>query len=168
VSSRPFLPTDCPVCATSLEVTRLRCPACETGIDGRFSLGALGALGREQLAFVEAFVLCRGKIKDVEAQLGISYPTVVARLDEVVARMAGAVRKSAPRPERERDEPARDRDRERARVLEDVAARRLDAREGAARLRKLAARATEATVATATATAPVDEGEDEEPRGGHA
>jgi hypothetical protein len=35
------------------------------------------------------FLSCRGKIKDVEQALGISYPTVVSRLDDLVAAISG-------------------------------------------------------------------------------
>jgi len=45
------------------------------------------ALTPEQIQFVEVFLKNKGKIKDVEAELEISYPTVVARLNEVVRAM---------------------------------------------------------------------------------
>ncbi len=53
-------------------------------------MGRLGRLSREQLAFVEVFLECRGKIKDVEARLGISYPTVVSRLEQVVQALGSS------------------------------------------------------------------------------
>jgi hypothetical protein len=68
-------------------IERMRCEACSTAVEGRFELEWPAQLSREQLAFVKVFVGCRGKIKDVEQALGISYPTVVSRLDEVVARL---------------------------------------------------------------------------------
>jgi hypothetical protein len=77
----------CPVCSNALSVTRLQCGHCGTGIDGSFGLGRLQALTPEQVQFVETFMKCRGKIKDVEEELGVSYPTVVARLNEVVEAM---------------------------------------------------------------------------------
>jgi hypothetical protein len=36
------------------------------------------------LGFLEAFLRARGVIKDVEEALGISYPTVRSRLDELL------------------------------------------------------------------------------------
>lgn len=81
------LPGRCPVCANALTVTRLQCGHCGTGIDGAFGLGRLQTLTAEQVQFVETFMKCKGKIKDVEGELGISYPTVVARLNEVVRAM---------------------------------------------------------------------------------
>ena len=81
------MPGVCPICANQLHVTRLQCGHCGTGMDGVFGLGRLQALTSEQVQFVEAFIKNRGKIKDVETELGISYPTVVARLNEVVRAM---------------------------------------------------------------------------------
>lgn len=57
----------------------------------------LALLGAEQQQFVEAFLLARGSIKEVERALGISYPTVRKRLDEVAEALghpAAARRKS--------------------------------------------------------------------------
>lgn len=81
------LPGKCPVCANTMTVTRLQCGTCGTGIDGAFGLGRLQSLTPEQVRFVEVFMKCKGKIKDVEDELNISYPTVVARLNEVVKTM---------------------------------------------------------------------------------
>ncbi len=91
-------PTTCPVCALPLHATRLACAGCETAIEGRFTLDWLGRLSREQLAFVRVFLECRGKIKDVEGRLGVSYPTVIARLDEVVQSLGSPVVAAPARP----------------------------------------------------------------------
>jgi hypothetical protein len=81
------MPGKCPVCSSTMAVTRLQCGQCGTGVDGMFAIGRLQALTPEQVQFVETFIKAKGKIKDVEAELGISYPTVVARLNEVVSAM---------------------------------------------------------------------------------
>lgn len=81
------MPGRCPVCSNALTVTRLQCGQCGTGIDGVFGLSRLQALTGEQVRFVEAFIKCKGKIKDVEEELGISYPTVVGRLNDIVRAM---------------------------------------------------------------------------------
>lgn len=88
------LPGRCPICNSALTVTRLQCGNCGTGIDGAFQLGRLQALTAEQVRFVETFIKNRGKIKDVEDELGISYPTVVARLNDVVRAMGYDVNES--------------------------------------------------------------------------
>ena len=74
----------CPVCGEALEVVRLQCPSCQTSIEGRFTLDRFARLNAEQMAFLEAFLRARGVIKDVEEALGISYPTVRGRLDELL------------------------------------------------------------------------------------
>src|SRR4051812_6464170 len=79
------VPSQCPVCSRALYVEKVRCGACGSAVEGRFLLDWPSRLSREQLGFVKVFVTCAGKIKDVEEALGISYPTVVSRLDEVIA-----------------------------------------------------------------------------------
>lgn len=37
--------------------------------------------------FVETFIRCRGNIKEVEKELGISYPTVRSRLEAVIQNL---------------------------------------------------------------------------------
>ena len=86
------MPSQCPVCGDALRVARLECDGCSTAIEGDFDNGRLGRLTREQIAFVEVFVECRGKIKDVEERLGLSYPTVVARLEAVVDALGAPLR----------------------------------------------------------------------------
>jgi hypothetical protein len=65
-------------------VTRLVCRNCGTGLEGRFAMGRLFQLTSEQLHFVEIFIRCEGKINRVQDELGLSYPTVRSRLDEVI------------------------------------------------------------------------------------
>ena len=89
VPSIPAAPGSCPICGTELLVTRLDCPSCETRIEGRFAQNRFSRLPVEHLAFLEVFVRNRGVIKDVEAELGISYPTVRARLDDLLRALYG-------------------------------------------------------------------------------
>lgn len=74
----------CPVCGDTLEATVLYCHACDTEIHGHFSLGRFGQLSPDQLRFAETFIRCEGKITRVEQELGISYPTVRNRLNELI------------------------------------------------------------------------------------
>ena len=93
------LPTVCPFCSGELYVTHIYCRECDTNIEGRFIAGVFAQLKPEQIAFienfvtrlepeqlgfVETFVLCEGKIKSMEAELGLSYPTIRNRLNEVI------------------------------------------------------------------------------------
>ncbi len=81
------VPGKCPVCGEPLTITRLHCDHCDVTIEGRFTMGRLAMLTPEQLEFVEMFVRCEGKLKHVGDELGVSYPTVRSRLDEVIQAM---------------------------------------------------------------------------------
>src|SRR5690554_5865318 len=74
----------CPVCGEELEVTRLSCSNCYTSIEGNFSLCKFCKLSNEQKNFLEAFIRNRGNIKEIEKDLGISYPTVRNKLEDVI------------------------------------------------------------------------------------
>jgi hypothetical protein len=74
----------CPVCEGELQVTRLNCTTCGTSIDGHFSVGRFGRLNREQLALLESFLRARGNLREIERELGISYPTVRNRVEALV------------------------------------------------------------------------------------
>jgi len=95
-------PSKCPICGETLLVTRLICPACDTGIQGRFQFSRIEQLNPDQLAFVELFVRCEGKLNWVAQELKISYPTVRARLDEAIRGMGYEVRDAPPAEERQR------------------------------------------------------------------
>lgn len=82
--SEPAVIGKCPICAAQLHVARLECTSCGTRLEGSFSLGRFHALSAEQLEFLEVFIRARGNFKDVERELGLSYPTVRARLDAVI------------------------------------------------------------------------------------
>jgi hypothetical protein len=74
----------CPVCAGELEISRLHCSSCGTTIEGEFGVGRFGRLSREQMALLESFLRSRGNLKEMERALGISYPTVRARVEALV------------------------------------------------------------------------------------
>jgi hypothetical protein len=74
----------CPVCAGELAVTRLHCRQCGTTLEGEFSVGRFGRLTKEQLTLLESFLRSRGNLRDMERELGISYPTVRGRVEALV------------------------------------------------------------------------------------
>ncbi len=79
-------PTACPTCQSPLYVNRYECPNCGTAFTGNFyaPAGTLEILSSSQQEFVLAFIRCEGKINRMEVELGISYPTIRSRLDEIV------------------------------------------------------------------------------------
>jgi hypothetical protein len=84
----PLITRD-PVSGEELIVTRLECPESGIVIEGRFSLGWIGRLTREQLDFVELMVKYRGNIQKLAAEMDVAYNTARSRLDEIVTALGG-------------------------------------------------------------------------------
>ncbi len=83
----PRLVVRCPSCEGDLVATRLSCRSCGTSLDGQFDIPPLLQLSPDDLAFVTAFVRSSGSLKAMAQLLGISYPTVRHRLDEILERL---------------------------------------------------------------------------------
>lgn len=79
--------TQCPVCNSKLTVTKLTCKKCNTVIENDFELSKFSYLTMDQLNFAEVFIKCRGNIKDVERELGISYPTVRSKIEDLIVSL---------------------------------------------------------------------------------
>ncbi|MBV9280878.1 MAG: DUF2089 domain-containing protein [Chloroflexi bacterium] len=126
-------PTHCPVCHANLVISRLHCPSCGTEVTGSFSLARLASLQEPYASLIELFLRVRGNMKEMERELGLSYPTVRARLEEAL------VAAGFSRDDRQADEdlPAR-----RAQILDELERGEISALEAAARLRELKTRRT--------------------------
>lgn len=95
---------DCPTCGDLMHVSRLECDTCGTSMEGNFFLHSMNRLPPASLAFLESFIKNKGVIKDIEVDLGISYPTVKSRLDEVVNQLGYTGQSGRLRPSQEREE----------------------------------------------------------------
>ncbi|MGN6371053.1 MAG: DUF2089 family protein [Phycisphaerae bacterium] len=85
----------CPACGGGLVPVELKCGACQLTVAGEFVTNEFAALGEEELHFLRIFVHCEGRIREMEAALGVSYPTIknrMARLKEVLSGAAGGRR----------------------------------------------------------------------------
>lgn len=120
-------PSQCPVCSHELVISRLTCNHCHTTLEGNFAPCKFCKLPPEQMDFIEVFIKCRGNIKDVEKELGISYPTVRNRLDGIIQALGYRV---------ERNEEADGKDR-RQEILAALEKGELTSQEAAKQLRKL-------------------------------
>ena len=136
----------CPICGGELAVTRLHCRSCATTLEGDFNVGRFARLSREQFALLESFLRSKGNLKEMERELGISYPTVRARV-EALLRALGladdtaiddeAGEPNAVDPGGNIDSPAVDMAGARRAVLERLARHEIDAAAAAAELRTL-------------------------------
>jgi hypothetical protein len=138
----------CPVCTSELAVTRLRCGECGTTIEGEFSVGRFGRLTREQTQVLESFLRSRGNLRDMERELGISYPTVRNRVEQLVqalgvgprdqAEAEGAAATAAETPEADAEaQTPNEITAARQAVLERLARHELTAEEAADAIRSL-------------------------------
>ncbi len=85
--ARKGLVSRCPVCDSGMTVSELTCESCGTSVRGRFPVPDLCRLPDDLYQFLVVFIKNRGVIRDVEKELGISYPTVRSRLDMVLAAL---------------------------------------------------------------------------------
>jgi hypothetical protein len=92
----PLITRD-PATGGELIVTRLEGVDSGVVIEGRFDLGWIGLLTREQLDFVGLLLRYRTNLQKLADELGIAYNTVRSRLDEVVEAL-GAPAETPSRP----------------------------------------------------------------------
>jgi hypothetical protein len=134
----------CPICSGELAVTRLHCRECGTTLEGDFNVGRFARLSREQFALLESFLRSKGNLKEMERELGISYPTVRARVDALLRALGlGDDEAAVDEPETADETPtaiagaAVDAAAARRAVLERLARREIDPATAASELRAL-------------------------------
>ena len=110
----------CPVCGGRMQIVELRCVECGLSVRGNFPLpDYLGELTEEQWEFIRLFIKNRGNIKEMEKELGVSYPTIKSRLNEVRRALGFA-----------------DDDADKEEILDDLEAGRISVDEAVKRLKK--------------------------------
>jgi len=93
----------CPACKGPLSPRVLHCRPCDLRVEGDFRTNEFASLDPELLHVLRIFVVCEGRIKDMEKALGVSYPTVKAH----IARLKQALGHNAePEPEAPSDQAA--------------------------------------------------------------
>jgi hypothetical protein len=117
------MPTHAPVTGEPLEVTRLEAPKSGIVVEGRFTPNEFALLPAEHLDFLRLFVKVRGNLKEVERILGVSYPTVRLRFENMLKALGYEV--------------AEDEEDERSRVLGQLERGEISASDAAAKLRSL-------------------------------
>jgi len=140
-TNEDYMPHDvistCPVCSQELAVTRLHCRSCGTTLEGDFSVGRFGRLSRDQLTLLESFLRSRGNLREMERELGISYPTVRSRVEALVRALGFGARGDDDAVDEGPLAAAQSAvDRRRA-VLEQLARHEIGAEEAAAAIRAL-------------------------------
>ena len=118
----------CPACGGALVITEIQCSNCHLKMQGEFKPGLFSTLSDDQLTFVRAFLRVRGNLSEMEKVLGVSYPTIRNKLEEINQTLERAEQTPVI------SLPANN---ERSAILNQVAAGELDAAEALKRLQEL-------------------------------
>lgn len=85
---------ECPLCQKKqLRIMKLECVNCGISFEGDFYSSPLLNLSSEHQHFIELFVLNSGSLKKTADSMGITYPTVRSRLDEVIEELKQQIEK---------------------------------------------------------------------------
>lgn len=128
----------CPTCSGPLVITTVRCERCGTEVRSQYEPCPFCRLTPEQMNFVLLFMQNRGNLSEMEKALGVSYPTIRGKLEEIIRIVAPQPAAPTPTPPAPPEPRSTARDRRRA-VLDAVAQGKLDAAAGLAALREAAA-----------------------------
>ena len=74
--------TPCPCCSQRMILAGLRCENCGVKLEGPFQAHEFMFLSDEDLQFLRIFIQFEGRVRDMEAPLGLSYPTIRNRITE--------------------------------------------------------------------------------------
>ena len=123
---------NCPSCGKPLQVTELTCSTCDLRLHGHFERGCkFCSLDPEQRQLLNVFLSSRGVVRDMEKALGLSYPTVRARIDTLLNTLGYTSTKVEA--ETREEKAARRRD-----IIERLSTGEITAEEAAAELKELA------------------------------
>ncbi len=95
MSKTKIIPRECPSCSGNLNIIELQCESCNTIIKGKYIIPKLIRLQEEEMEFLMVFLSARGNIKEIEKDLKISYPTVKAKLDNLLISLGIKNRKES-------------------------------------------------------------------------
>jgi hypothetical protein len=129
---------ECPSCGGPITVTECYCPNCQLTMRGEFTPSQFSALSNDQLTFTREFLRARGNLSELEKVLGVSYPTIRNKLDEINLTLdrSEAISTAGPaRGEVSPSESAGSPETARQEILRKVASGELTAAEGVRRLR---------------------------------
>jgi hypothetical protein len=73
----------CPACGGPIIISECKCENCNLLLRGEFQPDPFSTLSGDQLTFVRVFLRARGNLSEVGKVLGVSYPTIRNKLDEI-------------------------------------------------------------------------------------
>lgn len=112
----------CPFCEGKLKVEKVKCGSCHMSVEGAFFTSPLLNLPAAHQEFIEMFVVSSGSLKEMARKLGVSYPTVRSRLDEIIQAL---------------QEEINNREEYKSRILDQVEQGKMDPKEAAEIIKNL-------------------------------
>lgn len=74
----------CPFCHEKVKIKKVECCKCGISFEGELYTSPIMALSEEHQQFIELFILHSGRLKEMAEIHGVTYPTIRARLDQVI------------------------------------------------------------------------------------
>ena len=85
---------ECPLCKEKqLRILKLECVNCGISFEGDFYSSPLLNLSSEHQHFIELFILNSGSLKKMAVSMGVTYPTIRARLNAVIEELEQQIAK---------------------------------------------------------------------------
>lgn len=75
---------NCPSCSERMVISELKCPKCDLRIRKDFESCDFCSLPEQDHEFLLVFLRAQGRITDMEKVLGVSYPTIKAKIDSLL------------------------------------------------------------------------------------
>ncbi len=90
--------SNCPSCHEPMVISELRCVKCDLRVTKDFLPCEFCQLPEDDYEFLKIFLRTQGKITDIEKILGISYPTIKAKIDKLLKelKLSSVTEKSDP------------------------------------------------------------------------
>ncbi|GEM_PF-62379 len=77
----------CPVCSSKLIATELSCKNCDLQLKGDFIFNKYSYLSRDELEFLETFLIAEGSFKSIQEELGITYFKAKSNLADILEKL---------------------------------------------------------------------------------
>ncbi|MBX3096438.1 MAG: DUF2089 domain-containing protein [Fimbriimonadaceae bacterium] len=103
----PNPPGMCPVSGEPLIITELSNESGSIQIRGKFAMPNASQLNEEQQNLLESFLAARGNLSVLERHLGMSYPTLRNRVDDLIGALGLTPLKESKRATMDPDERQR-------------------------------------------------------------
>lgn len=78
---------NCPSCKERMVISELKCPKCDLRVRKDFLPCEFCQLPEDNYEFLKIFLRTQGKITDLEKILGVSYPTIKAKIDKLLINL---------------------------------------------------------------------------------